>query len=449
MNETIIRSKEIKIIQLSEIKLNPRNRNRHSKEQISRLSDIIKYQGFRQPLIVSNRSGICVAGEGRYLAAKNLGMKQVPVIFQDFESEEQEIAAGVSDNAIAAWSELDLEGINLDIGELGPEFDIDLLGIKGFEIDVADKEGLTDPDEIPETPKESPVCRGELFRLGSHRLLCGDSTSITDVERLMNGEKAEICFTSPPYSDQRDYRGEIDLSIDKIKQFIRTCFSKCSFLVVNLGYSRKDGEVDQYWNDYIQEAKDCKLKLLSWNVWNKKECGSIGNQTAMFGISHEWIFVFGNAPKVLNKTVENKYGGDFSNHNSTRQKDGTVKKGKDRTIGSHSQLKTIYECSAQKARDGIDHPARFPVELPVGYIEAMTNENEIVYEPFSGSGTTLIACEKTNRRCFGMEIDPHYCSVILDRWAAFTGKDPVRLNDDGTETPWSEIKATLKSSILA
>lgn len=433
--------KEVHQVAIDEIKLNPKNRNKHPKDQIERLCNIIKYQGFRNPLIISNRSGVLVAGHGRLLAAKKLKLKTVPVTYQDFDSEEQEIAAGVSDNAIALWADLDLEGINTDIPDLGPDFDIDLLGIKNFKIDIAENEGLTDPDSVPDTPKESPVCRGELFRLGSHRLLCGDSTSITDVERLMNGKKAEICFTSPPYSDQREYSGEVELSVEKIKSFIRACFSQCNYLVVNLGYSRKNGEVDQYWDDYIKEAKDCGLKLLSWNIWNKKECGSIGNQTAMFGISHEWIFVFGSSTKELNKTVENKYSGDFSNHNSTRQKDGTVKKGKDRTVGSHSQLKTIYECYPQKARDCIDHPARFPIDFPVGYIEAMTNISDIVYEPFCGSGTTLIACEKLNRRCFGMEIDPHYCSVILDRWSAFTGKDPVRLNEDGSETPWSDIKS--------
>ena len=142
----------------------------------------------------------------------------------------------------------------------------------------------------------------------------------------------------------------------------------------------------------------------------------------MFGISHEWIFVFGTEPKALNRTVPNKYAGDLADHNTTRQADGSVKRGKNRTVGDFSQLKTVYQASAQKARDEIDHPARFPVEFPEGYVEAYTATGQSVYEPFSGSGSTLIACEKTGRRCFGMEIDPKYCDVILERWEKFTGK---------------------------
>ena len=429
-----IRANEIKLVSLDEIKLNPRNRNKHSKEQITRLAEIITYQGFRNPLIISNRSGHCVAGEGRYLAAKKLKLKTVPVIFQDFDSDEQEIAAGVSDNAIGLWSELDLSGINTDIPDLGPDFNIDLLGIKNFEIDVADKEGLTDPDEVPEQPKEPISVLGDLYELGPHRVMCGDSTSIDAVERLMNGEKADMGFTSPPYSDQRDYNGKIELSVEKIKTFIRACFSQCEYLVVNLGYSRKNGEVDQYWNDYIIEAKDCGLKLLSWNVWNKKECSSIGNQTAMFGISHEWIFVFGTKTKQLNRTIDNNHTGERVNHRSNRQKDGSIKKGEDAIVGSHSQLKTVYDCTPQKARDNINHPARFPVEFPTGYIEAMTDINSIIYEPFSGSGSTLIACEKTNRRCYGMELDPKYIDVIISRWCKFTGQTKIKRN--GVEIDW-------------
>lgn len=130
-----IRSKEITLVKCSELKPNPKNRNIHPKDQIDRLAEIIKYQGFRNPITVSNQSGFIVAGHGRLEAAKQLGIEAVPVIFQDFESEEQEYAAQVSDNAIASWAELDLSGINNDLPELGPDFDIDLLGIENFKLD--------------------------------------------------------------------------------------------------------------------------------------------------------------------------------------------------------------------------------------------------------------------------------------------------------------------------
>lgn len=133
------RAEEIKIVAIKDIIPNSKNRNNHPPEQIERLKKIIEYQGFRVPIIISNQSGRLVAGHGRLLAAKALGLEQVPALYQDFESDEQEYAAGISDNSVAAWAELDLSGINTDIGDLGPDFDIDFLGLKNFEIEPADR----------------------------------------------------------------------------------------------------------------------------------------------------------------------------------------------------------------------------------------------------------------------------------------------------------------------
>lgn len=136
MDEVVIRSRKIEMVAIEDVRPNNRNRNKHSEAQIERLAKIIKHQGFRQPLIVSNQSGLLVAGHGRLIAAKRLGMTEVPVVRQDFDSEEQEYQAQVSDNAIAAWAELDLAGINADLPELGP-FDIELLGMKHFSVDIS------------------------------------------------------------------------------------------------------------------------------------------------------------------------------------------------------------------------------------------------------------------------------------------------------------------------
>jgi hypothetical protein len=132
MKKIKIQSKDISIVKIETIKPNPNNRNKHSPEQIERLCEIIRYQGFRIPLVVSNQSGFLVCGHGRLEAAKKMGLAHVPVIYQDFEDAQQEYAAGVSDNSIGSWAELDLVGINADIGDLGPDFDLDLLGIKDF-----------------------------------------------------------------------------------------------------------------------------------------------------------------------------------------------------------------------------------------------------------------------------------------------------------------------------
>lgn len=150
----MIRAKDIAIVSVKDLRPNHKNRNIHTPAQIERLTEIIRYQGFRNPLIVSNRSGLVVAGHGRLMAAKKLGLKEVPVLFQDFDSEEQEYAAQVSDNSIASWAELDLAGINADLGDLGPGFDLDMLGLKSFELEPADKEKKND--------KQCPHCGGEL-----------------------------------------------------------------------------------------------------------------------------------------------------------------------------------------------------------------------------------------------------------------------------------------------
>jgi hypothetical protein len=139
MDQVLHRANEIKKVRVSELKLNPKNMNKHSVDQINRLADIIRYQGFRNPVVVSNLSGLVVQGHGRIEAAKKLNMEFVPVIYQDFDDETQEYASVVSDNSIASWAELDLAMINAELPELGPDFDIDLLGLKDFVLEPMDK----------------------------------------------------------------------------------------------------------------------------------------------------------------------------------------------------------------------------------------------------------------------------------------------------------------------
>jgi len=155
-------------------------------------------------------------------------------------------------------------------------------------------------------------------------------------------------------------------------------------------------------------------------VWNRQGSGgfSVGQITAMFAIEHEWIFVFGANSKNIKKTIENKSAGQNQNFGN-RNADGSKTK-KQITISSHRQLGTIYNGGVENKPQG-DHPAAFPVDFPRTYIEAMTNQDGIVYEPFGGSGSTLIAAEQTNRTCYMMELDPKYCDVIVTRWENLTG----------------------------
>jgi DNA modification methylase len=321
---------------------------------------------------------------------------------------------------------------DLDFAEFKQETDIPDIDIDKFEASYFDTAQYGDDPEndnaVPEV-NENPFTKlGDLIELGNHRLLCGDSTVKENVDRLMDGEKAEFCFTSPPYSDQRDYNGKLELDPKHLAKFLD---APCKLFAVNLGMCRKNGEVFPYWDNYIRYAKNKNMKFLSWNVWDRLEAGGIGNQTAMFEIDHEWIFIFGER-KDLNRTVPHseatkdkyKYGAS-----TRRLKSGELKDIELTKTHNKKQLATVSRICLLKARN-VDntHPAMFPVELPVEYIKACSNEKDLIYEPFAGSGSTLIACEKTNRKCFMMELDPHYCDVIIKRWCDYTGNKEYKRN---------------------
>lgn len=411
---TKIESKEILIVPIKEIKLNPKNRNKHPKEQIDRLVKIIEYQGFRTPVTVSKRTGLLVAGHGRIMAAKKLGYKEVPAIFQDFESEEQEIAHGISDNAIALWSELDLQGINVDVPDLGPDFDIDLLGIKNFTIDVSEKEPGCDEDEVPE--KVEPKAKlGDIYQLGNHRLMCGDSTNIDAVEKLMNGEKADMVFTSPPYNSgnggfKSDYYGKKkDFYLEKTDSRTKEEYvSFCCDVLNNLSAILKSEECPVLWNVmYNSKSRNDYGLVVFGNAqpfsvqeticWNKGK----GFPTASKGIlSRDWELIF-----VLCKVQ--KY---FS------------------TQGPNEVRFARWDIPSEKQLQ--EHGACFPVSLVDKALNDFSIKDQNIYEPFCGSGTTLIASEKNGRKCFGMELDPHYCDVIVARWEKYTGQKAVLLNEN-------------------
>src|SRR3990167_950660 len=274
-------------------------------------------------------------------------------------------------------------------------------------------------EEVPE-PEIAKSKRGQIWALGAHRVMCGDSTDPKDVAALMKDNSAELCFTSPPYVDQRDYGGDISLSVKGLAKFITAVAPYSKYFGVNLGISRKDGEIIQYWDEYILAARSAGLKLLSWNVWDRMNAFSLGQQTAMFPIEHEWVFIFGDTAKKLNRTIENKTALKLNNSTS-RLKDGSMKQEDPYFSHSHRPIGTVIRADVQRGNE-FNHPARFPVALPEAYILAMTKEKGTVIDPFGGSGSTLIAAEKNQRICFMMELNPIYVDMIISRWENFTGQ---------------------------
>ena len=407
-----------------------KNAKRHDETQIANVAESIRQFGFVQPIVV-DKNGVIVIGHCRALAAKRLGMEKVPCVAVDELTDEQVRALRIIDNKTneSPWDmemlaeelpDIDLSGFDFDFGIDLPE----------ESKEEEDKEIVE--DEAPEVDEDAePIAKlGDIWQLGRHRLMCGSSTDEADVARLMNGNSAKILFTSPPYSDIREYNGGKDLSINNIARFIPTYRAYTDYQCVNLGLQRKDYEIVQYWDEYISTAKDCGYKLMAWNVWDKMMCGSIGQQSAFFPIRHEWIFVFGTEFYEINQTWTKQEASINQKQKlkKMRQRDGSTKY---TTFGDTSnrykQMESVLPLNSETGAIRHLHPATFPVGLPSEYIKAMTKKCDGIIEPFCGSGTTLIACEQLDRVCYGMELDTKYCDVIIKRWESLTGEKAVKL----------------------
>ncbi len=389
---------EILMVSVDAIAPNPKNNNKHTAEQKERAHKIFDYQGFRNPLTISKRSGLLVAGHLRLEVAKEKGIKELPCMYQDFESEEQEYAHMTADNALAAWAELDLAKINQDFLDLGPDLNVDWLGIKDFVIEPLDKlEPQCDEDEVPEHV-EPKTKRGDIYKLGNHRLMCGDSTMIDDVEKLMNGEKADMVFTDPPYniaSDSKNYVGEIRPdSYGKLKNAEWDKNFDINAPLANAMAVCEDSVTLYVWTSQflIQKIWD------NLNEWCDFTCYLVWSKTnPMPSLSKRhptWntelcVYATRGTKRVVNFPI----GENFLS------------------------CRTI----SQKTNDRL-HPTQKPIELIQPLIEFSSGANQKILDPFGGSGSTLIACEKTNRKCFMMELDAHYCDVIVARWEKYTGK---------------------------
>jgi DNA modification methylase len=354
----------------------PENPNDHPAEQIERLAEIMAYQGPRHPIVISKLSGRITKGHGRLLSAVFNGWETYPVEYQDYDDEEQEYADVVADNAIALWAELDLSAVNGQVQHLGPEFDINMLGLRDFEIEPADKYADKDADETPEVRK-TEIKRGDLFQLGQHRLLCGDATSKEDVERLMNGEKADVVYTDPPYG--------MNLDTDRRGMGNTTTV-----------YKPIVGDSEKY------DPSPClAIPAKSYWLWG---ADYYSDQLPDGGSWIVWA-------KAHNEDENKVWGSSF-----------------EICWTSPKRKKEIW--FVRRIHMTNEHIAAHPTQKPLGVITRALNlesDAKNIVDLYLGSGSTLIACEKTNRKCFGMEIDPQYCQVIIDRWEKFTGQKAAKL----------------------
>jgi DNA modification methylase len=400
------------------------NNPRKNDKAVDSVALSIENYGFKVPIVIDQKNEI-VTGHTRYKASVKLGLKEVPCIIADDLTPAQIKAYRIADNKVSEASEWDMELVKIELDGLKEFTGFDL---EDFNVDNKEQEYNT--IEAIENINVPITKRGDIWKLGNHRLMCGDSTNLGDVKKLMNGNKGKILFTSPPYSDMRDYNGNKDLSINNLIKFIPIYKEFTNYQVINLGIQRKDHEIQEYWNEYIKKAKECKYKFLAWNVWNKNSIMSIGQYSSFFPISHEWIFVFGTEFYDINLTWEKKEKSISKKmkKTTTRQKDGTLRY---TNVGDASnyykKMESVLSLNAELSNNRKLHPAIFPIELPSEYIKSMTNKKEIIIEPFGGSGTTMIACQQNDRICYMMELDERYCDVIRNRWEQFTGEEAIKI----------------------
>ena len=399
---------------------NPRT---HSKKQIRQIANSIKEFGFTNPILVDGEMGV-IAGHGRLEAAKQLGVDQVPTIKLEDMSDDQKRAYILADNKLAenaGWDReiLAIEFQHLIDADIG--FDIEVTGFEMAEIDLTIESAAGDTsdgpaDDVPDLETvEPPVCEpGDLWLLGRHRLLCADATKLASYEELLSGERAQMVFSDPPYNVPID-RHVCGLGSIRHAEFAmasgemsKTEFT--AFLSTVLGHMvafSADGTIHficmdwRHMDELIAAGREVYSELKNLCVWAKTN----GGMGSLYRSQHELVFVFKNGTGPHINNVE---------------------------LGRHGRYRTnlwTYAGANTLKHDRLDelsmHPTVKPVALVRDAILDCSKRNGIVLDAFSGSGTTIIAAEKTGRIACGLEIDPRYVDVAIKRWTALTGEQAI------------------------
>ena len=395
------------IVSVSSLKPNPENPNMHGAEQLELLGKIIKKTGWRAPITVSKRSGLITKGHGRRLAAIKAGLEYAPVEYQDYASEEEEHADLIADNRIAELAEMDDEKLSDLLRELDSidDFDMDLTGFdENALIDMIGEQISSDDieeDEVPE-PETNVFSRtGDLWILGKHRLLCGDSTKEEEVNRLMGGQQADLYVTDPPYNVSYTGKTKDALTIENdemadgdFRQFLIDSFAAADA-------NMKPGAAFYIWHadsegyNFRGACKDTGWDVRECLIWNKNTM-VLGRQDYQW--KHE-ACLYGWKPGAP--------------HNW------------------YSDRKQTTVIDMDKPQRNGEHPTMKPVKLFAYLIQNSSKEGDIVLDSFGGSGTTIMACEKMEREARLMELDPRYVDVIVRRYIRETGDENVKVERNG------------------
>jgi DNA modification methylase len=383
------------------------NSRTHSQQQVDQIKRSMTEFGFTNPILVDEHNGI-IAGHGRLQAAQELGIKLVPTITLKGLREAQRKAYVIADNQLALNAGWDLDTLKSELLTLKDvDYDLTLMGfdndfLNGILQDV--EEGKTDEDAVPEAPETPVTVLGDVWVLGDHRLMCGDSTSIDAVEKLMGGVKADMVFTSPPYNaNAKAGQGDIFNGKKSVKLYADGYsdnlasgdYVQLAKDVLEMCFAHTDGYI--FWNvsynaksrfEYISQIQDRLDYLVEQCCWKK-------SSTIPFkgSLMRDWEPIY-----ILSTNKQPVAVGEVTSN--------------------------FWEVSNRGAQTE-NHKACFPVELPERGIRIVKSNTGVIFDPFGGSGTTMIAAEKNGRHSRLMELDPKYCDVIITRWQDFTGKQAV------------------------
>lgn len=395
------------IVPIGQLQPNPQNPNQHNEQQVKLLGEIIRSAGWRAPITISKRSGLIVKGHGRRLAAIDARLAWVPVEYQEYATEAEEYADLLADNRIAELAEMDNDKLSEILKDLQEteNFDMDLTGFDEDALADLIGEQLTsddiEEDEVPETQETVFTKPGDLFIMGNHRLLCGDSTKLEDVNRLLGGQQADLYITDPPYNVAYVGKTKDALTIenDKMADGDFSQFLVDAFKAAN--DNMKPGAAFYIWHadsegfNFRGACKDIGWDVKECLIWNK-------NQMVLGRQDYQW------------KHEPCLYG---------------WKPGAPHNWYSDRKQTTVIDMS--KPNRSEDHPTMKPVGLFAYQIENSSKSGDIVLDSFAGSGTTMVACEKMSRKAMLMELDPKYCDVIIRRYIQESGNLDLKVERDG------------------
>ena len=395
----------MELINISPSSLKPYDKNakKHSSEQINAVAESIKQFGFVQPVVIDKDKTI-VIGHCRVLAAKRLKMAEVPCVLVDELTQEQVNALRLADNKTneSAWDIGLLNESMLDVG------DIDMTA---FGFDYAQENEAIEDDYEPEIPDEPVSCIGQVYSLGRHRLMCGDSTNIDHVSKLMNGAQADLLLTDPPYNvDYEGTAGKIKgdkQSDENFRQFLVDAFvSARTAMKPGAGFYIFHADSEGF--NFRGACRDAGLRIRQCLIWVKNSL-VLGRQDYQW--QHEPCLA-GDVDDDCGESDPVLYG----------WKDGAAHFWK----GGRKQTTLLY---CDKPKRSAEHPTMKPIVLFDRLMKNSSRQKDIVLDLFGGSGTSIMAAEQNDRVCYTMEYDPKYVDVIIDRWQKFTGELAVLIND--------------------